>query len=98
MVNNNGIRFPKMHIAESVVNRILNLRDELPPVHRPMPTPTPNVPDPNVQGLQLDQALAQPTPPVDGGAGPESLGNNTVEAVLSGGTPLNGLLDTVSGQ
>jgi len=62
-----AIRFPRLHIAESVVNRILNAADELetraearqaaPFAH------VPPVPDPSMQGAALDAALA--TPPAD---------------------------------
>lgn len=68
------IRFPKMHIAESVANRILNLADDMraggfmPP---PEPVPPPELPGaPTMEGAQLDQALATP-PPADMAAPPE---------------------------
>lgn len=96
------IKFPKIHVATSVVNRILNVAEELESqrIRRQkasMPI-APNVPDPSLQGQQIDQALSTPLAPVSGLDGPESIGNNVMEAVLSGGTPLNGALDTVSGQ
>lgn len=62
------IKFPRVHIAQSVVNRILNTRDELarssqtPAVAAP--TPPPAVPDPTLEGAELDNNLAQP-PPAD---------------------------------
>lgn len=71
------IRFPKMHIAASVANRILNLADDMraggfmPP---PEPTPPPELPpSPVMAGAQLDQELATP-PPQDMAAPPELLG------------------------
>ena len=54
-----AIRFPRMHIAESVVNRILNVAND---VQVPQNAP-PSIPaSPNLiqQGAQLDQALMAP--------------------------------------
>lgn len=96
------IRFPKMHIAQSVVNQILNAHDEIersiaPPVAAE-PREAPDVADPTLEGAMLDTKLQQPVspdmpPPTDGPNGPAV---NTLEATLSGGTPLNGLLDGIS--
>jgi len=56
-----SIKFPKMHIATSVVNRILNVADGLP--DRPSELPTaPDLPNIGAQGLMLDNALATPPP------------------------------------
>lgn len=103
MNNNGGIRFPKVHIAASVTNRILNVADEIERKRelrqqRPaVPSPTPNVPNPAFGGTVLDQSLAKPTPdlppPNDGPNGPAV---NTLEAVLSGGKPIQGILDGLS--
>jgi hypothetical protein len=93
-----------MNIAESVVNRLLNLVEHdlgglaspAPPIARPEPT----VPDPTFQGGMLDMTLQRPAGPSEGVA-PGDPGNdaaNAFEAVASGGTSLGGLLDTVSGQ
>jgi hypothetical protein len=61
------IKFPKMHIAASTVNRILNVADGLKARPRALTaTVAPSVPDPALQGAQLDQALQQPVPPVSG--------------------------------
>lgn len=73
-----AIRFPRMHIAESALNRILNLRDELaeetpPPAAPAAPVAAPTAPDPALQGIELDAALAAPTPPVDAPAEPDPL-------------------------
>ena len=57
-----------MHIAESVVNRILNVADELEPLAQERISAPPPVTDPTRQSLALDQALATPTgptPPID---------------------------------
>lgn len=71
-----AIRFPKMHVATSVVNRILNISDELETAKPRQVEPqepavvdtvgellgsmTPAVPDPTQAGQQLDLALGQP--------------------------------------
>jgi hypothetical protein len=61
------IRFPRMHIAESVANRILNLADDMrtggfTPSPEP-PTPPPELPHaPTMEGVGLDAQLAQPPP------------------------------------
>lgn len=96
------IRFPRMHIAQSVMNRILNINDEIEADAQisalPEPAIAPDPPDPMMEGAQLDVALQQPVasnlpPPDDGPNGPAV---NTLEASLSGGSPLQGLLDGIS--
>lgn len=63
-----SIRFPKMHIAQSVVNRILNVADGIQP--SPTPAPPPAAPDPAqvaVQGAAIDYKLHSPdTGPLPG--------------------------------
>ena len=56
------LRFPRMHIAASVQNRILNVLDQLPPIASELPAP--NVPDPSELGAQLDQAVTTPPPAI----------------------------------
>lgn len=51
-----------MHIAQSVVNRILNVADGLPDPGIASAI-VPDVPDTAMQGIQLDQKLAQPVSP-----------------------------------
>ena len=55
------IKFPKVHIAESVTNRILNIAEDLDASQRPpeIRTPPP-LPDTISQSFALDQALATP--------------------------------------
>lgn len=57
------LRFPKMHIADSVVNRILNASDEIEVAVAPaMP---PSIPaDPAEQGAVIDEALQTPVAPM----------------------------------
>lgn len=63
------IKFPRVHIAASVVNRILNTRDEL--EHSSpsagdgggtLEVPPPVVPDPVVAGAVLEAKVNQPPP------------------------------------
>lgn len=63
------VKFPRLHIAESVVNRILNVRDELragkiaPPS---IPSVTqPAVPDPTIAGAQIDSQVTESVPPLE---------------------------------
>jgi hypothetical protein len=63
-----SIRFPKMHIAASVVNRILNAHDEIQSgraaaaaTRAPQDEPSP--PDPNLEGTMLNMQLMQPPAP-----------------------------------
>lgn len=83
------IRFPKMHIASSVVNRILNAADELesrypPPVAAPAPS-TPGVAaDTSGQSLALDAAISAPLgelPPLE--ASPDPGGQVSGKPTLS---------------
>ena len=48
-----------MHIAESVVNRILNVSDGLIGPGAELPVPPPAVPDPTKQGATLDAKLTE---------------------------------------
>ncbi len=58
------IKFPKMHVAESVVNRILNIADGIPDQGSQAATvaPQPAVPDSTGQGIALDAQIASAAP------------------------------------
>lgn len=62
------IKFPRLHIAQSVTNRILNVARDVESSglgsKASTPSPTPPVPDPGPMGAQVDAALAVPTSPV----------------------------------
>lgn len=65
------IKFPKLHIATSVVNRIMNINDQL-ELNLSAPQPAaaidavPNVPDAHeTTGPAIDAALYAPTQPSD---------------------------------
>lgn len=87
------IPFPKIHIAESVVNRIQNTLDDMAPMF-PSINPAPIPPaDPIALGQQIDQQTTQPTQevamtddPVAAGAAAES---------IFGGSPLAGAVDAL---
>ena len=57
------IKFPKVHIATSVVNRILNIADGLEQEAPGIAAPPPTVPDPTVEGQAIDAQLAAPISP-----------------------------------
>jgi hypothetical protein len=62
------IRFPKQHIASSVVNRIMNVADELETDVLVRTSAPPMTTDPALQSAKLDIALDQPvapTPPIE---------------------------------
>lgn len=56
------MKFPKMHIATSVVNRILNVADGLPSGAPAMPAPEPRLPNTADQSALLDAKLEAPIP------------------------------------
>ena len=93
------IRFPKVHIAASVVNRILNVRDAIDarPAAR-APSSEPRVPDPTLEGAVIDEKLTEPTPDVGEASadGSNSVAANTLEATVAGGKPIQGVLDGIS--
>lgn len=86
------INFPRMHIADSVTNRILNLRDELAPMRAPAAAPqaAPGAqqalpgagPGLGLGSMLLDQRLAQPAPPM---ALPDDPAMSGLAAMLAGG-------------
>lgn len=59
------MRFPKMHLATSVVNRILNMADEIAPQAPPLSAPPP-IPETSVQSATLDKQLATGAPALPG--------------------------------
>lgn len=75
------IKFPRVHVARSVVNQILDVHDELERgraiAASSSPTPAPTVPDPTLEGAELETRLRQPpgeVPPTEPPApGPDEL-------------------------
>jgi len=92
------IKFPKVHIAESVVNRILDVRDGIEARAAAALATAPNVPDSTTEGAVLDAKLGTPTPDVGEASldGSNSVAANTFEAAVSGGKPIQGVLDGIS--
>lgn len=78
------IRFPRMHIADSVVNRILNAADGL--GITPRPSPTPDVPlGDEPLGAAIERASTEPTPDL------EDSGNPLAGSVARGDNLVDGL-------
>jgi hypothetical protein len=94
------IRFPKMHIAESVINRILNVNDALdiaeraamvaPPMGASVPIAAPSTP-PGVEmeGLALNAQIQQPAPPDM--AVPSTVAGPTAGGLIRGETISEGI-------
>lgn len=87
------IPFPKMHIAESALNRVLNaIEENQAGLGLPMPTPD-MVPNPTRQSLELDDKLSQPPLPAEPPPGTEQTVNNEMLASsMTGGSPFDGAL------
>lgn len=84
------MRFPQYHLATSVVNRIMDIANQVQTM--PLPTQPPSVPDATSQGAALDEALAQPIQPVAAPAGTDELiateqaaGGTAADAVTNAG-------------
>lgn len=73
------MRFPHIHLATSVVNRIKNIAQDI----EALPAMPPQLPNVAVQGARLDQALAEP---VQGVPAPPGSDTEAVAASLDGGT------------
>jgi len=85
------IPFPEMHVAQSVLNRVMNTLEGNQSLAMPMEPPV--VPDPSVMGQQIDTAAATPPQPAE--LPPEAVdaGNaGMLEASVLGGSPFNGAL------
>lgn len=85
------IKFPKVHIAQSVVNRILNVRDEVDAHAAAKVSRDPAVPDPAAAGAVIDAKLNAPTPDVGDASDPAAAA--ALEATVTGGKPIEGVLE-----
>ncbi len=83
------IPFPRMHIAESVINRIMNTMDELEPTPIPQSQPLPPQ-DPLALGQQIEEQTQQPTPEVE--LPPSEPEASVASESLMGGSPFDGAL------
>lgn len=81
-----AIRFPRMHIATSVQNRIINMASAIGPQVSELPAPA--VPDATKEGAKLDQALSQPPGDMAAPAGAEEA---VAAAALEGESPADAL-------
>jgi len=83
------MKFPRYHIAESVVNRILNAHDEIEAGSRAelaaARAASPVPPDPTLEGATLDVKLNQPPAP----AAPDQA---ALASTAQGGDALGGLI------
>lgn len=86
------IPFPKIHIAESVLNRIQNALEDTGPLSLSNMTP-PVIPDPTVEGQRIEMK-AEETP--EAAAPPPGTEmdtqNSMVESSVTGGSPFDGAL------
>lgn len=76
-----SIRFPKMHVAKSTVNRILNVSDEIDRQIMPkLDIDTPSLPAADPSGKSIEVAVNTPSEPVAAppGIGPEILGQEPI--------------------
>ncbi len=97
------IQFPKLHIAQSVLNRIQNTLEETGPLGvgnkaltPPAFVPPPSVPDPTALGMAIDEKVEQPVAPAEVPPGTEEDANNgMLEASVMGGSPFDGALSGI---
>ncbi len=87
------IRFPKMHIAASVANRILNIADGLPSIVAP-PVPDPVLPDVALNSDVLNAELATPPGPAEL---PAESDGAVVDAALNGDSLVGAATDPLVG-
>lgn len=88
-----SIRFPKIHLAESVSNRILNIADGL-PTAMPDVVPAPMMPDIGTQGEALDAQLNTPPMPTELPGGTDGA---VVGAALAGDSLVSPALEPALG-
>ena len=92
------IKFPQLHIAESVLNRVFNtLEGELQSFNPPMEAPL--VPDPAAEGVAIEEQTATPPAPAAAPPGQEqAVEDGAMASSLTGGSPLDGALLGALGQ
>lgn len=85
------IPFPRLHIAESVLNRIQNAIDDTAPLF-PSINPAPTLPaEPLALGQQIEEQTETPVQPVEIPDNPVASG--AAESSIFGGSPLAGAVD-----
>lgn len=80
------MRFPRIHVATSVRNHILNAADNIPPVVRV--TPAPNIPNGAQAGAAIDAAVSTPLATM---AAPMDADAIAVGSTLEGGSSADAL-------
>ena len=99
------IKFPKLHIAESVLNRIANALDEEGPLGIGSAKPeNPQIdsetmipPNPAVLGMTINNQVREPAAPVAVDPSKEAdVESGILESAAMGGSPLDGALMGVS--
>lgn len=91
------IPFPKLHIATSVMNRVMNAMNGHDPVNVPQPSPTPPV-DPSALGQAVEEGAEAPPAPVEVPPQDQAAANDgMLDASLTGHSPLDGALTGVLG-
>ena len=99
------IKFPKMHIAASVLNRVANTLEEIGPLGMGSKAPVapemqeaPVVASTSALGLGINDKLAEPLAPVAVAPEMETDANNgMLQASAMGGSPFDGALLGASG-
>lgn len=87
------IPFPKIHIAESVLNRLQNTLEDIQPMFPSInPAPTPPA-DPIALGVQIERKTAAPIEPV--AAVDDEVAAGAAQESIFGGSPLAGALDAM---
>lgn len=90
-----NIPFPKMHIAQSAINRIINTLSDGGQLSLPLTTP--EVPQPGMMGQALDVALTTPPPASGAPPGTEDAAQaGIVDAAATGTSPFNQALLNVT--
>lgn len=85
------IPFPKLHIAESVLNRIHNYELDQEPLGIPVASPL--APDPTALGVKLEEETEKPVEPVAVPPANEQVADDEMlNASVTGGSPFDGAL------
>lgn len=87
------IPFPRIHIAESVLNRIQNTLEDIEPMFPSINTAPIPPADPIALGEQIEEQVQVPTQPVT--APDDEIAAGASEESIFGGSPLAGAVDAM---
>jgi hypothetical protein len=87
------IPFPKLHIAESVLNRIQNTMEDIEPMFPSFNTAPIPPADPIALGQQIEEQTQMPLEPVSAPA--DEVSAMASEESIFGGSPLAGAVDAL---